>query len=152
MNNIKRIRESLGISKAEIGRRINTTRSYINHLEQGNCNLNYEIACAIGHALYVDPILLAGEDCLKSGFKDENVFNLISVILDSKFDDVVIEGKETPENIVKYWILSYLFEYALSEQDLKEIFNFIKYKVQSNNIKKQLRHFDNLERVIEQNN
>lgn len=150
MNNIKRIRESLGLTKTEVADRVAVSRSFISQVENGKVNLSYELACALANAMTSDPILIAGEDVLKAGFKDENLFNLISVILDAKFKDVIVEGNETPENTVKYWILSYLFEYKLSADDLKEIFNFIKYKVKVADAVKVLRHFDNLDTVIEE--
>lgn len=148
MNNIKRFREKRNLSQQELAERIGTNRSAVSQYEIGSINLSYEAACMIGHALSVDPIILAGTDVLKKGFQDENLFALITVILDAKFDEIVIDGNSSEEDLMRFYLLAYLFEYKLSKEDMREILNFVKFKVDQNKPLKSFYGLDNIESAI----
>lgn len=148
MNKIKYFREKQGLSQQELAERVGTNRSAVSQYEIGSINLSYEAACMFAHALNVNPIELAGTDVFKSGFKDENLFELIPAILDAKFEDVIIDGSSSEEDLIRFYLLAFLFEYKLSKDDLREILNFIKFKVDQRRIEREYRSLPNLESVI----
>lgn len=149
MNNIKAKRLNLGLTRLELAEKLGVNRSTITQLENNDINLSYENACAIAHAMNSDPFIIAGEEMLKKGFKDESLFDVLPALIDSKFNDIIIEGNCSKEDATRYHILAYLFLFSLSESQLDEILSFIKFKVKNDETKKQLFQLLNLDALLQ---
>jgi transcriptional regulator with XRE-family HTH domain len=121
MNNLKKYRESLGISQTALANRTGCARSYISEVESGQVRLTLKMARRFADALHQDPFALLGSDAIKY---DGSFRQTMMSLTQDKFDAYVemqITNKCTRREFEEFMLCYWLFQGGLSDKDVSAL-------------------------------
>jgi len=121
MNNLKKFRETIGMTQTELAKASGCARSYISEVESGDVRLTLKMARRFAEALHQDPYALLGSDAIKydGSFRQ----TLVSLVQD-KFDAYVemqVSHKCTQREFEEFMLCYWIAVGGLSDKDVASL-------------------------------